>query len=159
MKTINRRTWLTLAAAAVLVPKPVLAHEDKHQIVVLMKSIFDTPDNPLAVAPVVVRGDNAIAGWAQGDKGGRALLWRKDGKWDIRLCSGASLKDAKMLEGAGFSTEDAKSMIDELVAEEAKMDQKVVAMFDLFEGTVDMSGQKGHGTHKAHKHGAETQSQ
>ncbi|MEQ1523278.1 MAG: copper uptake system-associated protein, partial [Aestuariivirga sp.] len=156
MKTINRRTWLALSAATVLFSKPVSAHDDKEHIIGLMKSIFDTPENPLAVTPVVVRGDNAIASWAQGGKGGRALLWRKDDKWDIRLCSGAPLKDAKMLEGAGISAEDAKSMTAELIAEEAKLDPQVAAQFDLFEGTVDMSGQTGHG---AHKHGAETQSQ
>jgi periplasmic copper chaperone A len=158
MMTVTRRNLFVLSLLPFM-SSAAFAHDDKEQIAHLMKSIFDKPDNPLAVAPVVVRGDDAIAGWSQGGKGGRALLWRKEGAWQIRLCSGASLKDAKMLERAGFSTEDAKSMVDELVAEEAKMDQKVVAMFDLFEGTVDMSGQKAHGTHKAHKHGAETQSQ
>jgi hypothetical protein len=168
MKSINRRTLLTLATVATLMPQLASAHDDKEHIIELMKGIFDKPENPLAVAPVVVRGDNAIAGWAQGGKGGRALLWRKDGAWAIRLCSGASLKDAKMLEGAGFSAEDAKAMVDEVVAEEAKLEPTLVAQFDLFEGTVDMSGgaghqhgqaDQGHGAHKAHKHGEEAQSQ
>jgi hypothetical protein len=52
-----------------------------------MKGMFDTPENPLSVEPVVVLGDNAIAGWVQGERGGRALLWRVDGQWEIRLCS------------------------------------------------------------------------
>jgi periplasmic copper chaperone A len=174
MKKINRRTLLALAGLAALMPHAAMAHDDNEHIIELMKGIFDKPDNPLAVAPVVVRGDNAIAGWAQGGKGGRALLWRKHGTWAIRLCSGASLKDAKMLEGAGFSAEDAKAMVDEVVAEEAKLEPTLVAQFDLFEGTVDMSGggahgeagqgqashgQAGHGAHKEENHGAETQSQ
>ena len=158
MKT-NRRV-----AAFGLLMTPFLAvhaqaHDDTEHIVALMKSMFDTPDNPLAVAPVVVRVDNAIAGWSQGDKGGRALLWRKDGAWQIRLCSGAGLKDPKMLEGAGISTEDAKAMTDQLIAEEAKLDQAVVAKYNLFEGIVEMSGEAGQGGHGAHKHSTETQSQ
>jgi hypothetical protein len=151
---LTRRTVFGLALLPVL---PLVAyahnHEDKDQIIHLMKSIFDKPDNPLAVAPVVVRGDDAIAGWSQGGRGGRALLWRKDGAWQIRLCSGASLKDPKMLEGAGFTPENAKAMTEELLAEEAKLGPSIVAQFDLFEGTVDMSG------HGAHNHGTETHTQ
>jgi hypothetical protein len=152
----TRRAVLFALALSPLLPLPATAHDDAEHIIHLMKGIFDTPDNPLAVAPVVVKGDNAVAGWSQGDKGGRALLWRKDGEWEIRLCSGAGLKDAKMLEGAGISAADAEAITTELLAAEAKMDQAIVARFDQFEGTVDMSGQAGHGTHK---HGSETKSQ
>jgi hypothetical protein len=153
---MTRRTCLSLAALSLIFPRPALAHDDREHIIEVMKGLFDNPENPLTVAPVVVRSDNAIAGWAQGGRGGRALLWRKDGSWQIRLCSGAPLKDAKMLEGAGIAAGDAKALVEELLAEEAKLDSKLVVLFDLFEGTVDMSGQQGHG---AHKHGTETQSQ
>lgn len=161
MMKLNRRGLFGLSILPFL-SVVATAHDDKEQITNLMKSIFDKPEDPLAVAPVVVRGDDAIAGWSQGDKGGRALLWRKVGGWQIRLCSGASLKDAKMLEGAGFSPENAKAMTDELLAEEAKLDPVLVSRFDLFEGTVDMSGhgaEGGHSAHKngTHKHGTETQ--
>ena len=43
-------------------------------IPLVMKALFETPENPLAVEPVIVDGHWAVAGWAQGEKGGRALL-------------------------------------------------------------------------------------
>ena len=43
------------------------------------------------VDPVVVEGDHAIAGWVQGDMGGRAHLRRKGHDWQLVLCSGDPL--------------------------------------------------------------------
>jgi hypothetical protein len=48
---------------------------------------FDEPDHRLEVAPVAVVGDNAVAGWVQGNQGGRALLRKRNGKWVLILCS------------------------------------------------------------------------
>ena len=45
-------------------------------IVALLRHSFDRPDAPLAVEPVVVNGDDAVAGWSQGGTGSRALLRR-----------------------------------------------------------------------------------
>jgi hypothetical protein len=38
--------------------------------------MFDKPNETLSVGPVVVSGNHAVADWAQGDMGGRALLRR-----------------------------------------------------------------------------------
>ena len=159
MLILTRRAALLGIALTASFSTMAHAHSDEEHIIGLMKSMFDKPDNPLSVTPVVVRGDNAIASWSQGNMGGRALLWKKDGEWQIRLCSGAGLKDAKMLEGAGISAEDAKSMAEELLAGEAKLDQALVAKYDSFQGIVDMSGDAQAGGHAGHKHGSSTQSQ
>ena len=155
MTSISRRSLLSIFSASILLQAPALAHDDKEHIVHLMKSMFDTPENPLSVDPIIVLGDNAIAGWVQGDKGGRALLWRVNGEWQIRLCSGDALKDPAMLVEAKISADDAKSLVEQLLAAESKLDPAVVAKFSTFEGTVMMDGTAGH---SGHKHGA-TQSQ
>ena len=42
--------------------------------------MFNQPNNPLKINPIVVENDYAIAGWSQGDKGGRALLTNTNNK-------------------------------------------------------------------------------
>ena len=156
MLSCSRRAVVIGLATCVAFPAPALAHDDREHIIALMKGIFDKPDNPLSVIPVVVSGDNAIASWSQGEMGGRALLWRKDGEWQIRLCSGAGLKDAKMLEGAGISADEASALASQLNTEESKLDPILVAKYDSFQGIVDMSkGDQGAG-HSGHNHGTST---
>nr|WP_245278027.1 copper uptake system-associated protein [Rhizobium leguminosarum] len=36
--------------------------------------MFERPDKPLDIAPVVIQADWAIVGWRQDGRGGRALL-------------------------------------------------------------------------------------
>lgn len=151
MVRLNRRN---LAAAGIVLgflPAAAFADDDRHAIVHLMKGMFDTPENPLTVEPVVVLGDNAIAGWVQGDKGGRALLWRVDGQWQIRLCSGDGLKDPKLLESANISAADAATLLAELTAAEAVLDPAVLAKFSSFQGTMMIDPDAGH---QAHTHGS-----
>jgi hypothetical protein len=52
-------------------------HTAEATIKALMAAQFDRPEQRLMVNPVVVEGDHAIAGWVQGDMGGRALLRRQ----------------------------------------------------------------------------------
>lgn len=153
MSNITRRTLLATGLALGLLPGAAFAHDDEHAIIHLMKSMFDTPDNPLSVDPVVVAGDNAIAGWVQGEKGGRALLWRVHGRWRIRLCSGDGLKDPKLLENANISAADARTLIEELTAAEAALDPTVVPKFSSFEGTMVIEPGAGD---QGHNHGTTT---
>ena len=155
MSSITRRNVLATGLMLGLLPRAAFAHDDKHAITHLMKGMFDTPDNPLSVDPVVVLGDNAIAGWVQGDKGGRALLWRVDGQWQIRLCSGDGLKDPKLLENANISAADAKTLVAELTAAEAALDPEILAKFASFEGTMVIEPGAGHQGHQ-HSHGTTT---
>ncbi len=153
MASINRRSLVAACIALGFSSAATFAADDKHAIVHLMKGMFDTPDNPLTVNPVVVLGDNAIAGWVQGDKGGRALLWRVDGQWQIRLCSGDGLKDPKLLENANISAADAATLVAELTAAEAALDPEVLAKFSSFQGTMMIDPGAGH---QAHTHGSTT---
>lgn len=116
---------------------------------------FDKPEAPLTVEPVTVYKDVAVAGWSQGEMGGRALLRKKDDKWVLTLCSGDALKEAKSLQQFGLSAEEAEAMANAVVEAEAKLDPALVARFATFDGVVMMDGDgnhppaDGHGEHKS----------
>ena len=153
MMNITRRAVLAASLVLGLLPNVALAHDDQHEIIHLMKGVFDTPENPLSVAPVVVVGDHAVHGIGQRLCGFRALLWRVDGQWKIRLCSGDGLKDPKLLESANISAADARTLASQLAAAESKLDPAVLAKFSSFEGTMTIDPEAGH---QGHKHGSST---
>ena len=154
MPQITRRAAMAASLALGLLPGLAHAHDDaQHEIIHLLKGMFDMPENPLSVEPVVVVGDNAIAGWVQGERGGRALLWRIEGKWKVRLCSGDGLKDSKLLETANISPADAASLTSQLAVAESKLEATVLAKFSSFEGTMVIDAEAGH---HGHKHGSST---
>lgn len=110
---------------------------DADAITATLKAQFDTPENPLTVAPVIIEGDNALAGWAQGDKGGRALLARRDGKWEIILCGGPDLRMPEFLSQNGVSAAETLSQM--YNAAEDGLGEDKVKLFSSFEGVVMMS--------------------
>ena len=60
------------ATLMLLLAGPVFAQTaDEAAISKLLHATFDRPEVPLTIAPVVVAGDHAIAGWIQADMGGR----------------------------------------------------------------------------------------
>jgi hypothetical protein len=119
-----------------------LAHadtaNDKAAIASLIGTTWDKPDAKVQVDPVVIVGAHAIAGWTQGERGGRALLKRKDDKWSVVLCSGDPIKEASSLVEAGISQNEAKQLSAELSQAEAKIAPKRRAQFSLFGATVTM---------------------
>ena len=123
------------------------AGDDKAAIEHVLKSIWDRKEAPLGIAPVVVASDYAVAGWEQGERGGRALLRRKSDAWSIVLCSGDDLKSAENLTKAGVPAKDAEALTAELAVAEAKLDPKTVAKFSRFEGVVMMSEEGQHSGH------------
>lgn len=120
---------------------------DPEVIEMMSKHYFETPDNPLTVNPIVVVGDYAISSWAQGERGGRAFWQKIDGQWTALICSGTSLKEVETLVGLGMSQENATALAAVLAEAEAQLPAEMVALFDSFEGTVDLSGMglEGHG--------------
>jgi len=144
------RSAMVIVLALCLSP-PAFAQEDaagsiKH----LMMATFDKPEAPLTVEPIVVFEDVAVAGWAQGDMGGRALLREKHGKWVLTLCSGDALKEAKALQQFGLTGEEAEAMAAAVVAAEAKLDPVLVAKFSTFDGVVMMDAEGHHPPADAH---------
>lgn len=128
-------------------PRPAMAEDAAVQIIHLIRGTW--PDMTLTIDPVVMAGESAIAGWTntQG-QGGRALLRRTGGHWQIVLCSGAALKQADMLRQAGLAPEVAKDLADRLAAAEAHSPPERIARLDSFEGTIVMdSATPAHGGH------------
>ncbi|PDS31582.1 copper uptake system-associated protein [Rhizobium phaseoli] len=127
--------------------------EDEQAIPAGLKTMFETPDKPLTVMPVVVEGDWAIAGWQQDGRGGRALLKKGQAGWSVHLCSGDSLRDAAALEKIGLSKDAATGLAAKLKQAETGLDPRVLALFATFEGTVVMdaaANDVGHSGHEGH---------
>jgi hypothetical protein len=97
----------------------------------------------------VIVGAHAIAGWTQGERGGRALLKREDDKWSVVLCSGDPIKEVASLVEAGMNENEARKLSAELAQAEATIDSKRRAQFSLFGGTVTMDDDSAT-THDAH---------
>ena len=98
MLNVRKILELIITFLFLIIQTSAFAGEQEDKITKLMISMFDQPNNRLKVNPVIVEGDYAIAGWSQGDKGGRALLVSTKGKWGIQLCAGDSLKDEKSID-------------------------------------------------------------
>lgn len=120
---------------------------DEEFITMQQKNAFETPDNPLTVEPIVVMGDYAVAGWVQGELGGRVFWQRVDGVWTAVFCSGPSLTEASTLVERGVPQAEAEALVAAVVAAEAELPAEIVALFDSFEGTVELDGAglAGHG--------------
>ena len=113
---------------------------DQAAVARLLHRTFDRPDAALLVAPVVVSGSHAVAGWTQGETGGRALLRKKDRDWVLILCAGDAIRSEDGLVIAGVPRTDAASLASDLISEEAKLPAQQVAMFSRFEGIMTMEG-------------------
>lgn len=113
----------------------------------LMMETWNRPDAPLAVDPVVVQGDFALAAWTQGDSGGRALLRRVAGKWNVHLCSGDALKDAAVLIEVGLPKRIATDLASALARAEGALPPERVQLFSRFDGMAVMDGGDAHAGH------------
>jgi hypothetical protein len=116
------------------------AQKDPDAIRHALMATFDRPQARLRVDPIVIQGDSAVAGWIQGERGGRALLKRKtDGQgWEITMCAGDGLKDAAFLRESGLTDADAKSLAASLASAESTLGAAELARFSSFDGIVRM---------------------
>lgn len=119
------------------------AVSESRQIELVMKKQFDRPEAPLSVKPVSIVGDFALAGWIQGQKGGRALLQKQHGQWRISVCGGDGLTQAKVLEAAGMSASVADNLAKAAVAAEKRMSVEQRRLFSSFEGMLKVDAHHG----------------
>ncbi|HMM91321.1 copper uptake system-associated protein [Bradyrhizobium sp.] len=134
-----------IASVAVGLAEP--AGADAASIGQLLRGLFGKPGEPLSVGPVVVSRDHAIADWAQGEMGGRALLRRKQGAWAVTLCAGDAIKSSEALKAAGVPQPDAIHLAQALASAESGLAPERVAVFARFEGLVTMDATSGHAGH------------
>lgn len=109
---------------------------DLEAIRVMQKAMFDAPDNPLDMGPVVISGDYAISDWAQAGMGGRALLRKTDKGWGIHLCAGAGLRDAAELEKIGVPADIADDLAAQLTHAEAILPTDQISLYDSSDGVM-----------------------
>jgi hypothetical protein len=126
---------------------------DDQAIRQVLMAQFDKPEAPLAVAPVVVQGAHALAGWTQGERGGRALLRREGSLWRVVVCGGDGLKDAAALRDTGLSGDEAAALAKALANAEAPLPAAQRAKFAMFGATVRVEA-SGHPAPAHHDSGA-----
>jgi hypothetical protein len=106
------------------------------QIQAIISSTYDKPDHKVETSPIAVIDDYAVADWTQGERGGRALLHRSNGKWIIMACGADGLKEVKTLTEAGIPDKTAKSLVTQLTNAEESVSPDRLKQFSLF-GTKD----------------------
>jgi hypothetical protein len=104
----------------------------------VIHEMFDRPDAELVIDPVVVVDGFAVAGWTQGQMGGRAFLKEHHGHWMLVLCTGDQITSAEALAASGVPPESATKLAAEIAAADANVDAARLAMFASFEGVVTM---------------------
>lgn len=109
---------------------------DLDAIAAMQKAMFDKPENPLTMGPIVIVGDYAVSAWAQDGTGGRALLRKAASGWAIHLCSGAGLKDAMELARIGVPHDVAHELAAQLSTADASVAPELVKQFDAFDGVM-----------------------
>jgi hypothetical protein len=114
---------------------------DQRSIEHMMRHTWERPDAPLDVGPVTVEGDHAVAGWTQGERGGRALLSKNEKGWRVVLCAGDSLLDPATLSSAGLEPDAATHMSQAVTQAESALPQSRVKQFALFKGVMKVDAE------------------
>ncbi len=125
---------------------------DVAQIQAVIGKTYDKPNNKVNTTPISVADDFAVADWTQGKRGGRALMKRIDGNWEILACGNDGLKDTKSLVKAGMSEKTASAIVKKLSDLEKLEDPKRLAKFNLFGTPNDPINKNEDDPHKHHRH-------
>lgn len=152
IKTItpSARVFLMTLLSLLAVTVPFFAHADDSnthlQIKNIIASTYDKPGHKVETAPIASIDEYAIADWTQGNRGGRALLRRTNGKWGIMACGADGLKETKNLTAAGIPQKTAESLVSKLNSAEKSVKPDRLKMFSLY-GTKDDPMHTGHHHH------------
>jgi hypothetical protein len=125
---------------------------DEAQIQAVIGKTYDKPNNKVNTTPISVADDFAVADWTQGKRGGRALMKRIDGNWEILACGNDGLKDTKSLVKAGMSEKTASTIVKKLADLEKLEDPRRLAKFNLFGTPNDPINKNEDDPHKHHRH-------
>ena len=144
-------TWIKIALVAIVASIFALtgsgASAEAPGVEAHMHGMFDRPETPLKVDPIVTSGDYALAGWTQAETGGRALLRRKNGEWAIILCAGDAIRTADALVKVGMPANIAEDLAKALAQAESKISPERLAMFSRFDGIMMIGEGNSHPPH------------
>jgi hypothetical protein len=143
-------SWSSLLWSGVLLADT--SGQDGVAIRELMQHTWDKPDAPLQVEPVVTADDYALASWTQGERGGRAILARRDGRWQVLVCTGDGAKDVATLQQTGMPVAVAETLVADLVKAEENISPERREKFSLFGADVPMGASSHHQHHAAPAH-------
>jgi hypothetical protein len=121
--------------------------DDEINITQAMLKQWDKPESRLNVAPIVVAKDYAIVGWTQGKKGGRALLHKHHGNWQVLLCGGDALIKTEQLTKAGLDAKTANALIKGFKKQAQQLSLLEIEKMSLFEGVVNVRPAQSHKHH------------
>lgn len=144
MKSLITTSLVCVQLACVTLSARAADTPDEAGIRQVLMTTFDKPEARMQVEPIVVQAEHAVAGWIQGERGGRALMRKEGTGWSIVLCGGDGLKDPQALAMAGIEPEAARALVKRLNAAEASLTPAKRARFASFEGTVHMDAQGRH---------------
>ncbi len=149
MKT--RLQLLSASLLALACNQPLLAaNDDAASIRQLLSATWDKADAKVETGPLVIQQDYAVADWKQGARGGRALLTRHQGRWQVTVCAGRQLRDAAALREAGAPAALAERLAAALAQEEQKLPASDIARFDSFGALQQHSAAHEAGSHTNH---------
>ena len=146
----HRYLWVLFLVFSVVLSAETLT--DEAQIQAVIGKTYDKQNNKVNTTPVSVADDFAIADWTQGERGGRALMKRINGNWEILACGNDGLKDTKSLIKAGMNEKTASTVIKKLTNLEKSEDPKRLAKFNLFGTPNDPINKNEDDLHKHHHH-------
>lgn len=132
----RRQLVMTIVTLAQLIGGQAGAGDGHEPIRRILLETFDRPEAQLAVDPLIVVGDHAIAGWTQDQRGGRVLLHRHAGTWMIVLCSGDGITTTQGLVQTGVPHAAAELLSSRLAEAEKTTSPDRRALFSTFDGTV-----------------------
>ena len=106
--------------------------DDSSKVGKVLTQLFDRPNARLTVDAVAVVSDHSLASWSQSGRGGRALLRRVSGNWQIILCGGKDLMQVDALTKAGVPATQAQAISQQLSSSEQKLPAVKRLAYDNF---------------------------
>jgi hypothetical protein len=86
----------------------------------------------VSVEPIVLRNDYAVADFVQGDIGGRAVLQKHKGLWQVLTLTGQDARDAAYLVKIGVPQVEARALANMLVTSEKQVPEERLAKLDRY---------------------------
>lgn len=132
-----------VAALFILFAHSAFAAEaiDQTDIQTALHAMFDKPDVELVIDPITVDSGFAVAGWTQGDMGGRAFLRKSGATWALVLCTGDEIKSADALKASGVPAEGADRLAAAIAESEKSLDPERLKKLASFQGVMRKDGQ------------------
>lgn len=128
-----------IALSGVCLAQPTSTQAESKAITMVLKSQFERPGAVLRVEPISIVEDRAVVGWVQETNGGRALLQKVNGHWEVQVCAGDGLKDENDLVLAGMGKEQAHALAAKVNQAEAGLPKQYLKQLSKFQGSVNMS--------------------